>query len=58
MYTIVLIAALFGSNAEIPTQYTSITKEACTLVATKLQAASGLQHKCIPAPVPAPAFKQ
>ncbi len=46
MYTIFLIAALFGNSAPIATDSTFITREACTLVATRLTQASGITHEC------------
>lgn len=52
MYTIILVSALFiGANnqpAQVESQQTFLTKEACTLMAAKMTAASGLNHQCVP----------
>ena len=50
MYVIVLVSSMFfsanGQYAQVESQQTYLTKEACTLMANKLQEASGLKHEC------------
>lgn len=49
MYTIVLIAAMFGNSAQVLSQASPqfFTREACQWTVDRLNQASSLQHQCI-----------